>query len=93
MKTNTRTIVEAIEENGYVNGINCRKCGDAIGFLDTDIEWDKRQMKSGDELSWDIYGYITCPSCGTQTVVRIKRATIINEWIAAKFDTTWSVKK
>lgn len=44
-------------------------------------------------MEWEFYGYITCPSCGTQTVVRIDRADIFSRYNVAKYDTTYRNKK
>lgn len=86
-----RSIQEVIEESGYVNKMVCRHCAENIGYLDEDIEWRERVVPR--TMEWEFYGYITCPSCGTQTVVRIDRADLLRRFNIAKYDTTYRNKK
>lgn len=86
-----RSIQDVINENGYVNRMICRNCAENIGYLDEDIEWQQR--KNPRNMEWEFYGYITCPSCGTQTAVRIDRADIFSRYNVAKYDTTYRNKK
>lgn len=86
-----RSIQKVIEESGYVNKMMCRQCAENIGYLDEDIEWQQREMPAS--MEWKFYGYITCPSCGTQTVVRVDRADVFSRYNVAKYDTTYRNKK
>lgn len=82
-----QTVLQAVKEKGYVNGIICGRCGNSLGFLDEDIKWERgRKLKDG---GWEIPGFIECPFCGTQILVEVDRTDILRRWIAAQYYTIY----
>lgn len=82
-----KSLGQALSEKGYINSINCRKCGTPLGFTDEDIKF--AEGRKLDKLEWEFQGYIECPFCGTQTLVKVDVANIKNRWNIAKYYTTY----
>jgi DNA-directed RNA polymerase subunit RPC12/RpoP len=85
------TLEQAMSDKGYINYMKCRGCQTPLGFKDEDVKFVKHSsMKQKDDrVEWDWYGYIECPYCGKQTLVRVERTDILRRWLVARYDTVY----